>query len=99
MSSNRIPVLQGKSKRDAAGWLGAMHANGLLFCLDDEPSEILLIATDEPAFSHLEAKEVSVTLSRLFAAHGDLLHEMAARIVSKTFHTTLERNALKSARG
>jgi hypothetical protein len=99
MSSSRIPVLCGKSKRDAAVWLGRMHAKDLLFCLDDKPSDISLIATGAPMFSPSESEEVSATVATLFAEHGDLLHEMAAGIVSKTFHTPLERHALKSARG
>ena len=99
MSGSRIPVLFfSKSRRDAATWLRDMHARGLLFCLDDKPSDISLIATGEPIFTCAEAEEVAGTLAKLLRSHGDVLREMAAGIVSKTFHAPLERRALKSAR-
>ena len=72
-----------------------MHRRGLLFCLDDDPKEIVSISDGARLFTDAEAKEVSAILHRLFGRRGDALHKLAFEVVSRTFHTRTERHALK----
>lgn len=95
MNGVRIPQLSGTSKKAAFAWLTAMHQRGLLFCLDDDPREIVSISDGARLFTDVEVKEVSAILHRLFARRGDELHELAFEVVSRTFHTRTERQALK----
>lgn len=72
-----------------------MHARDLLFCLDDNPSDIQKIDSDLPTFTADECAEVTAIVSRLFETHGDMIHEFAFDVVSLTFHTRQERAAIK----
>jgi len=96
MNDVRIPQLLGTSKKAAFAWLTAMHQRGLLFCLDDDPQEIVNISDGARSFTDIEAKEISAILHRLFARRGDELHELAFEVVSRTFHTQSERQAFKT---
>lgn len=95
MNDVRIPQLLGTLKKAAFAWLTAMHQRGLLFCLDDDPQGIVSISDGARLFTDAEATEISEGLHRLFAERGNELHELAFEVVSRTFHTRAERQALK----
>ena len=99
MTESRIPELTGTSKKAANAWLSALHKRGLLFCLDDDPLDIVKISDGSQLFTDDEANEVSKILDRLFRKRGDDIYELAYGIVSKTFHTRAERRAFKTAYG
>lgn len=99
MSESRIPILAGTSKKAASAWLSALHTKGLLFCLDDQPEDIVTIADGSRTFTDDEAKEVTGVLNKLFAKRGDELHGLAFEVLSQTFHTRTERKAFKTMYG
>ncbi|MDP2257657.1 MAG: hypothetical protein Q8K05_16680 [Polaromonas sp.] len=96
MSDSRIPQLTGTSKKAALAWLTTLHKEGMLFCLDDDPRDILKISDDSRLFTDDEATEVSGILNRLFIKLGDELHGLAFEVISRTFHTKAERKAFKT---
>jgi hypothetical protein len=95
MAESRIPTLTGTSKKAANAWLKELHKRNLLFCLDDNPSDLFLISDGSRMFTDNEATEVSGLLERLFDKRGDELHGLAYETLSKTFHTRAERRAFK----
>ena len=99
MTESRIPVHGGTSKKAASAWLSALHTKGLLFCLDDQPEDIVTIADRSRTFTDDEAKEVTGILNTLVAKRGDELHGLAFEVLSKTFHTRTERKAFKTMYG
>ncbi|MDO8772310.1 MAG: hypothetical protein Q7K57_27135 [Burkholderiaceae bacterium] len=96
MPKSRIPQLTGTSKNAALAWLTALHHGGMLFCLDDDPRDILKISDDSRLFTDGEAAEISGILNRLFTKRGDELHDLAFEVLSRTFHTKEERKAFKT---
>lgn len=99
MTQSRIPPLAGTSKKAAFAWLTALHKQEMLFCLDDDPQNILSNADNSPLFTDDEAKEVSKILGLLFGKLGDGLHGLAFEVLSRTFHTHAERRAFKTFYG
>lgn len=99
MIESRIPQLTGTSKKAAFLWLTALHKREMPFCLDDDPNEIRKISDDSRLFTDNEATEVSKILNRLFVKLGDELHDLAFEVLSRTFHTAVERNAFKTLNG
>jgi hypothetical protein len=99
MTISRIPQVNGVSKKAAFEWLSALHEREMLFCLDDDPREILKISDWTRAFTEAEAEEISEILNRLFAAIGDELHDLAFQVMSNTFHTAAERSAFQTQHG
>ena len=94
MAESCIPELTGTSKKAANAWLKELHERGLLFCLDNDPTELFQISDGARTFTDDEAQEVSGLLNRLFEERGDELHGLAYETLSKTFHTRAERRAL-----
>lgn len=99
MYESRIPHLDGTSKKAVASWLSALHGRGMLFCLDENPKDIVLISDGSRMFSDEEAVQISSTIDKLFLKFGDELHDLAYDTISKTFHTPSERRAIKSMHG
>lgn len=99
MKPSRIPRLSATTPTAARSWLRRMHSAGLLFCLDDDPRDIVSIATGEPTFTAEECATVSKMVDQLFAALGDDVHALAFDTVSRTFHTRKERALLRSLYG
>jgi hypothetical protein len=99
MDSNRIPKLTGDTERAARSWLNRMHKSGLLFCLDDDPRNIVRIANDEPTFTASECATIASYLDRIFSAIGDVIFDLAFDVVSRTFHTRAERRSFKAQCG
>lgn len=95
MAESRIPELTGTSKKAANAWLKELHSRGLLFCLDNNPAELIQISDGTRTFTDDEAQEVSGLLNRLFEKRGDELYGLAYETLSKTFHTGAERRAFK----
>lgn len=99
MVKTRIPKLLGTSKKSAFAWLTELHKKGLLFCLDDNPHDIVSIADGTPTFTDREATEITEILVLLFAKLGNQLHDLAFEVVSRTFHTRTERRAFNTMYG
>lgn len=95
MANSRIPELTGTSKKAANAWLKELHKRNLLFCLDEDPAGLFLIADGTRMFTDEEAQEVSGLVNRLFERRGDELYGLAYETLSKTFHTRAERRAFK----
>ena len=99
MEESRIPQLAGTSKKATFAWLTELHKRGLLFCLDDDPRDIVKISDGLPMFAEVECVEVSEILNRLFLKRGDEVFELAFEVFSRTFHTRAERRAFKTMYG
>jgi hypothetical protein len=99
MAKSHIPHINGDSREDVFGWFSALHKRGLLFCLDNDPRDLFKISDDSRLFTNEEAAEISTILHTLFVKHGDVLHELAFEVVSRTFHTRAERRAFKTMYG
>ena len=99
MAPNRIPRLTANSVEATQSWLSRMHKHGLLFCLDDDPRDIVCIDNGMPTFTSKECSSVSAIRDRMFAALGDKVHDLAFDVVSRTFHTREERRAFKAQYG
>ncbi|WP_296753154.1 hypothetical protein [Thiobacillus sp.] len=95
MVKSRIPRIRGNSREEVFAWFSTLHKRGLLFCLDNDPRELFKISDDSRLFTNEEAAEISTILHALFVRHGDVLHELAFEVVSRTFHTRAERRAFK----
>ena len=99
MKPSRIPRLSDVTPAAARSWLRRMHAAGLLFCLDDDPRDIVSTANGQPLFTAEECVTVSELLNQLFVALGDAVHDLAFDVVSQTFHTHQERAMHRSLYG
>lgn len=99
MKPSRIPRLSDTTPAAARSWLQRMHTAGLLFCLDDDPRDIVSLADGKPVFSEDECATVSSLLRQLFTALGDSVHDLAFDVVSQTFHTRQERAMHRSLYG
>lgn len=95
MVTSRIPEIFGVSKKAASAWLTEMQKQGLFFCIDDDPREIVSISDGSRVFTDEEAAAVSKILDRLFVTCGDGLYDLAFEVFSKVFHTKAERRAAK----
>jgi len=62
---SRIPKLTDVSSSGAMAWFNEMHAQNLLFHPEDDPSEILVIATGAKTFSSIEVTEISIILDTM----------------------------------
>lgn len=91
MTESRIPQLTGTSKKAAKKWLNELHKLGLLFCLDNDPFELLSISDWSRAFTDHEATQLTEILDCLFKKQGDELYAFAYETLAKTFFTPAER--------
>ena len=78
---SRIPPLDTVSFDAALLWFAEMQQRGLLFHPDDDPADMLLIATGEKLFSDQEVAEARSTINRLFTALGETVYEAAYPIM------------------
>lgn len=99
MAKSRIPTITGSSRKEAFMWFTALHARGMLFCLDENPQDLFKISDGSRLFTDEESVELVMILEALFAKHGDELHGLAFEVLSRTFHTREERRAFKSMYG
>lgn len=95
MTTMRIPKLTGTTRSAAASWINRLHKKGLLFCLDDDPADIVKTADGEPMFPQSDVDKLNEIVGHLYTAIGDEIHELAFEAVSKTFHTRPERRAFR----
>ena len=99
MSQNRIPKLVATSTKAAIGWFEELHRAGLMFHPDDDPADVVNVATGANTFSKAECELVNESMARLFASLGDDVYEIAFNTVSATFHTQSERADFAKAVG
>ena len=99
MSQNRIPKLTAASTKAAIDWFEELHRAGLMFHPDDDPADVVDIATGVNTFSKAECERVNKSMARLFASLGDDVYEIAFNTVSATFHTQPERAGFAKAVG
>jgi hypothetical protein len=99
MHKSRIPHLDNTSKKATTEWLANLHKQRMLFCLDENPKNIVHMSNGLPMFTDKEAVEISSIVDILFSKFGDKLHNMAFDILSKTFHTPAERQTIKTMYG
>ena len=72
---SRIPELQETTFAAAQEWFAAMGKVELLFHPDDDPQDIVSIATNKPAFTAAEVPAVRAIMERLFESLGDEVYE------------------------
>lgn len=76
-----IPPLDTVSFDAALLWFAEMQRRGLLFHPDDDPTDMILIATGEKLFSDQEAVEARAAIDQLFASLGETVYEAAYPIM------------------
>ena len=81
---NRIPAIPGKSRFALERWFNKLHLEGLLFHPDDQPENIVSIATNEQVFAPLECQKLREGIQILFESHGDLVYEVALNYFQKS---------------
>jgi hypothetical protein len=81
---NRIPAIPGKSRFALERWFKKLHLEGLLFHPDDQPEDIVSIATGEQVFAPLECQKLREGIRILFESHGDLVYEVALNYFQKS---------------
>jgi hypothetical protein len=72
---SRIPALQEQTFAAAQQWFATMQKAELLFHPDDDPQDIVTVATNKPVFTAIEATEVRAIMEQLFEALGDDVYE------------------------
>jgi len=77
MNTNRIPAFTERTFDGMLLWFGEMNARDLLFHPDDQPEDIIVIATGEPTFTHEECVVLDQTLAEMFTLFGDKVYEAA----------------------
>ena len=87
---SRIPPLDTVSFDAALLWFAEMQHRGFLFHPDDDPADIILIATGEKLFSDQEAAEARSTIDQLFATLGETVYEAAYPIMMNAFGQRLD---------
>ncbi|MBS0461624.1 MAG: hypothetical protein JSS41_04025 [Proteobacteria bacterium] len=76
MVINRIPTYDTHAVDGMLSWFAEMSSRGLLFHPEDDPADIIDIATGECTFTHAEAGRVRGILGAMRAAHGDAMIEV-----------------------
>ncbi len=69
--NSRIPSYDGTNPNGMTLWFAELSARGLLFHPDDNPSDIISIATGKPTFTKTEADEARKILQAMFSEHGN----------------------------
>lgn len=80
---SRIPGLNTVFLGGAVQWFTEMANHGLLFHLDDDPADIVVIKMGEPVFSNEEADSARLVLDRLFQALGKAAYDAAYPVMRK----------------
>ena len=100
MNESRIPPFtDGTSKNAAPGWLAALHKESLLFCLDDDSKDIVLMSDGSRMFLDKEAEEIASIYDLVILKLGDTLHEFAFDTLGRAFHAKAERRAFRTMYG
>jgi hypothetical protein len=81
---NRIPAIPGKSRFALERWFNKLHLEGLIFHPDDQPEDIVSIATGEKVFTPFECQTLREGIQLLLERHGDLVYEVALEYFQKT---------------
>ena len=89
-STPRVPACTDYTFDGMLNWFAEMSVNDLLFHPDDDPSELTLIANNEPMFNVKEVREVRQTLDRMFAENGNRVYEAAYPIFMKRMGIQLD---------
>lgn len=84
---SRIPVLQGQTFAAAQQWFAAMQKAGLLFHPDDEPQDIVTIATNKHTFTAIEVTALQAVIEQLFEYLGDDVYEACYPLVMGTLRS------------
>ncbi|NJM12229.1 MAG: hypothetical protein HC889_10390 [Synechococcaceae cyanobacterium SM1_2_3] len=82
-TETRIPQLSEYSFDAALLWFAEMQQRGLLFHPDDDPADIIVIASGEKMLSDQEADEARAVIDQLFAALGENVYEAAYPVMMK----------------
>lgn len=78
---SRIPVLQGQTFAAAQQWFAAMQKAELLFHPDDDPQDIITIATNKRVFTAVEVTAVRTVMEQLFEVLGDDVYDACYPLV------------------
>lgn len=81
---SRIPKLKGHTFSAAQEWFTSMQKAGLLFHPDDDPQDIVLIATNKAVFSTAEVTEVRGVMRQLFDSLGNLVYEACYPVIMES---------------
>ena len=79
-NASRIPACQNYTFDGMLYWFAEMSVNDLLFHPDDDPSDLTLIANNEPMFNAEEVRKVRKIIDRMFRQSGDDVYEAAYQI-------------------
>lgn len=77
MTTSRIPQLSGNDLDAVVSWFHALSSNGLLFHPDDDPGDVVEIASGVRLFSDDEVTQLREIMTALFDQHGDRVYEAA----------------------
>ncbi len=72
---SHIPKIKDHTFNAAREWFAAMQKVELLFHPDDDPQDIVSIATNKPAFTDAEVSAVQKVMARLFESLGNEVYE------------------------
>jgi hypothetical protein len=78
---SRIPILQGQTFAAAQQWFAAMQKAELLFHPDDDPQDIVTVATNKQVFTAVEVTAVQAVMEQLFEYLGDDVYEACYAVV------------------
>lgn len=73
--ASRIPPLPNKSLRGMKSWFYKMYREDLLYHVDEQAENIVVIATGLPTFTPDECAHLNASVDILFDAHGDLVYD------------------------
>ena len=82
---SRIPKLKDHTFSAAQEWFTAMQKADLLFHPDDDPQDIVLIATNKPIFSTAEVTAVREIMGQLFESFGNSVYEACYPVVMESY--------------
>lgn len=83
MIASRVPDFVNKSQTGMSRWFNEMSLRGLLFPPEDQPADIVDIATDEPFFTERECTKLDAILGEMFDRYGNEVCETAYPIFMK----------------
>jgi hypothetical protein len=78
---SRIPALQEQTFGAAQQWFATMQKAELLFHPDDDPQDIVAVATNKQVFTAVEVTAVREIMEQLFETLGDDVYEACYPLV------------------
>lgn len=78
---SRIPALQEQTFAAAQQWFATMQKAELLFHPDDDPQDIVTVATNKQVFTAGEVTAVRAIMAQLFEYLGDDVYEACYAVV------------------